>query len=146
MLSESNQRKDEAANGDTAIGEAAPTLEAEAKSSENGLLVSKYEVDRLTENLNTLDAAEISTIADAIRAETEEMDGCQEQLVQENIKDPLDLVNTACARDSCQESLQELELFHREAPTPPLVSLRPASSTDAWFILNLLSAVPFLSG
>lgn len=27
----------------------------------------------------------------------------------------------------------------------PLVSLRPASSTDAWFILNLLSAVPFLT-
>ena len=27
----------------------------------------------------------------------------------------------------------------------PLVSLRPASSTDAWFILNLLSAVPFMS-
>jgi glyoxylase-like metal-dependent hydrolase (beta-lactamase superfamily II) len=36
-------------------------------------------------------------------------------------------------------------LFQGEAPTPPLVSLRPASSTDAWFILNLLSAVPFLS-
>lgn len=30
-------------------------------------------------------------------------------------------------------------------PNVPLVSLRPASSTDAWFILNLLSAVPFLS-
>mmetsp|Transcript_27340 Transcript_27340/g.40357 ORF Transcript_27340/g.40357 Transcript_27340/m.40357 type:complete len:1417 (-) Transcript_27340:50-4300(-) len=28
---------------------------------------------------------------------------------------------------------------------PPLVSLRAASSTDAWFILNLLSAVPFLT-
>jgi glyoxylase-like metal-dependent hydrolase (beta-lactamase superfamily II) len=28
---------------------------------------------------------------------------------------------------------------------PPLVALRPSSSTDAWFILNLLSAVPFLS-
>jgi len=28
---------------------------------------------------------------------------------------------------------------------PPLVSLRPASSTDAWFVLNLLSAVPFLT-
>ena len=27
----------------------------------------------------------------------------------------------------------------------PLVSTRPASSTDAWFILNLLSAVPFVS-
>jgi hypothetical protein len=27
----------------------------------------------------------------------------------------------------------------------PLVSLRPTSSTDAWFILNLLSSVPFLS-
>lgn len=31
------------------------------------------------------------------------------------------------------------------ASTPPLVSMRPASSTDAWFILNLLSAVPFLT-
>lgn len=28
----------------------------------------------------------------------------------------------------------------------PKVALRPTSSTDAWFILNLLSAVPFLSG
>jgi hypothetical protein len=28
---------------------------------------------------------------------------------------------------------------------PPLVSLRPPSNTDAWFILNLLSAVPFLT-
>jgi len=34
-----------------------------------------------------------------------------------------------------QESLRE----------PPRVALRPTSSTDAWFILNLLSAVPFLS-
>lgn len=31
------------------------------------------------------------------------------------------------------------------AQAPPLVSLRPSSSTDAWFILNLLSAVPFLT-
>jgi glyoxylase-like metal-dependent hydrolase (beta-lactamase superfamily II) len=31
------------------------------------------------------------------------------------------------------------------ANAPP-VALRPTSSTDAWFILNLLSAVPFLSG
>jgi len=30
-------------------------------------------------------------------------------------------------------------------PMTPLVALRPASSTDAWFILNLLSAVPFIS-
>lgn len=28
---------------------------------------------------------------------------------------------------------------------PPPVSLRPTSSSDAWFILNLLSAVPFVS-
>ena len=28
---------------------------------------------------------------------------------------------------------------------PPRVAMRPTSSTDAWFILNLLSAVPFLS-
>ena len=32
------------------------------------------------------------------------------------------------------------------ARDPPPVALRPTSSTDAWFILNLLSAVPFLSG
>jgi hypothetical protein len=29
---------------------------------------------------------------------------------------------------------------------PPKVALRPASSTDAWFILNLLNAIPFVSG
>eukprot|EP00522_Entomoneis_paludosa_P011531 CAMPEP_0172455762 /NCGR_PEP_ID=MMETSP1065-20121228/12231_1 /TAXON_ID=265537 /ORGANISM="Amphiprora paludosa, Strain CCMP125" /LENGTH=1384 /DNA_ID=CAMNT_0013208239 /DNA_START=266 /DNA_END=4420 /DNA_ORIENTATION=- len=36
-------------------------------------------------------------------------------------------------------------VFIGENSLPPLVSLRPASSTDAWFTLNLLSAVPFLS-
>jgi glyoxylase-like metal-dependent hydrolase (beta-lactamase superfamily II) len=35
--------------------------------------------------------------------------------------------------------------FRRTGNLPPLVSLRPSSSTDAWFILNLLSAVPFLT-
>jgi len=30
-------------------------------------------------------------------------------------------------------------------PEIPLVAMRPSSSTDAWFTLNLLSAVPFLS-
>lgn len=35
---------------------------------------------------------------------------------------------------------------HKEhVSEPPPVSLRPSSSSDAWFILNLLSAVPFLS-
>ena len=28
---------------------------------------------------------------------------------------------------------------------PPQVALRPSSSTDAWYILNLMSAVPFIS-
>lgn len=35
--------------------------------------------------------------------------------------------------------------FGSEGISVPKVALRPASSTDAWFILNLLSAVPFLS-
>jgi hypothetical protein len=35
--------------------------------------------------------------------------------------------------------------FRQVSSLPPLVSLRPSSSTDAWFILNLLSAVPFLT-
>mmetsp|Transcript_24420 Transcript_24420/g.70318 ORF Transcript_24420/g.70318 Transcript_24420/m.70318 type:complete len:702 (+) Transcript_24420:185-2290(+) len=38
-----------------------------------------------------------------------------------------------------------MNLNMNRSPEPPLVSLRPTSSTDAWFILNLLSAVPFLS-
>ncbi|KAL9179877.1 hypothetical protein ACHAXT_007847 [Thalassiosira profunda] len=33
----------------------------------------------------------------------------------------------------------------KQMSEPPPVSLRPTSSSDAWFILNLLSAVPFLS-
>jgi len=33
----------------------------------------------------------------------------------------------------------------RKPSEPPPVSLRPTSSSDAWFTLNLLSAVPFLS-
>lgn len=33
----------------------------------------------------------------------------------------------------------------KQSSEPPPVSLRPTSSSDAWFILNLLSAVPFLS-
>ena len=35
--------------------------------------------------------------------------------------------------------------LRRFSTEPPPVSLRPSSSSDAWFILNLLSAVPFLS-
>ena len=35
--------------------------------------------------------------------------------------------------------------LRRSSTEPPPVSLRPTSSSDAWFILNLLSAVPFLS-
>ena len=34
---------------------------------------------------------------------------------------------------------------NKASSEPPPVSLRPTSSSDAWFILNLLSAVPFLS-
>ena len=37
------------------------------------------------------------------------------------------------------------EVTSSKPSEPPPVSLRPTSSSDAWFILNLLSAVPFLS-
>jgi len=36
-------------------------------------------------------------------------------------------------------------LNNKVPPELPLVAIRPTSSTDAWFILNLLSAVPFMS-
>jgi len=43
-------------------------------------------------------------------------------------------------------SMRASRLNHSiRGPEPPLVSLRPTSSSDAWFTLNLLSAVPFLS-
>merc|ERR1712127_975989 len=37
------------------------------------------------------------------------------------------------------------ELGDKQPSEPPPVSLRPTSSSDAWFILNLLYAVPFMS-
>ena len=46
---------------------------------------------------------------------------------------------------SSQKAARSNSLLGRADHLPPLVSLRPASSTDAWFILNLLSAVPFLT-
>lgn len=38
-----------------------------------------------------------------------------------------------------------LKFGHAKPFQPPPVSLRPTSSSDAWFILNLLSEVPFVS-
>lgn len=35
--------------------------------------------------------------------------------------------------------------FDKQGNVPPLVFLRPTCVSDAWFILNLLSAVPFFS-
>lgn len=69
-------------------------------------------------------------------------------------------IDEAAAEDAIMNSMNTS--FHLSAPEAkkhghrssisgvgdsqiPLVSVRPASSTDAWFILNLLSAVPFLS-
>lgn len=40
---------------------------------------------------------------------------------------------------------QRMSFVGKSSNEPPLVSLRPPSSTDAWFILNLLSAVPFIT-
>ena len=43
-------------------------------------------------------------------------------------------------------STSSLGLFDDlEERAPPRVAMRPTSSTDAWFMLNLLSTVPFLS-
>jgi glyoxylase-like metal-dependent hydrolase (beta-lactamase superfamily II) len=47
--------------------------------------------------------------------------------------------------DSVSTHARQNSVFNGGIHSAPLVSLRPASSTDAWFILNLLSAVPFLS-
>lgn len=69
------------------------------------------------------------------------------------------ITESGAANISASPSLASSFVFHRSADklmargrnsmfaasAPPLVSMRPASSTDAWFILNLLSAVPFLT-
>jgi len=49
------------------------------------------------------------------------------------------------ALNTGKKSVPRTSLLGGGGSSVPLVSLRPASSTDAWFILNLLSAVPFLS-
>jgi hypothetical protein len=49
------------------------------------------------------------------------------------------------AVSSKSKATRSNSLLGQDSNAPPLVSLRPASSTDAWFILNLLSAVPFLT-
>jgi hypothetical protein len=43
-----------------------------------------------------------------------------------------------------EEVTEDGEVIHPRK-VPPLVFLRPTSVSDAWFILHLLSAVPFLS-
>ena len=75
----------------------------------------------------------------------------EDVLIDSNSSDPrwvsssfshLDLA-TATSKNSSKATRSNSLLVTDHAP--PLVSLRPASSTDAWFILNLLSAVPFLT-
>jgi glyoxylase-like metal-dependent hydrolase (beta-lactamase superfamily II) len=44
-----------------------------------------------------------------------------------------------------ERQVRSTSCLSHDPQSVPLVSMRPASSTDAWFILNLLSAVPFLS-
>jgi glyoxylase-like metal-dependent hydrolase (beta-lactamase superfamily II) len=74
------------------------------------------------------------------------------------IKDDAAKASANRGADSIHSSFAHLEVpVHRKgrnsvysaprgAPAaPPAVALRPPSSTDAWFILNLLSAVPFIS-
>lgn len=58
--------------------------------------------------------------------------------------------NSGAAISISNEKLRDrnrLSIYTTNAPAnPPKVALRPASSTDAWFILNLLNAVPFITG
>jgi glyoxylase-like metal-dependent hydrolase (beta-lactamase superfamily II) len=55
----------------------------------------------------------------------------------------VNVVKTPQTRAAPRSSINSLM---SRGQSPPPVALRPTSSTDAWFTLNLLSAVPFLSG
>lgn len=50
------------------------------------------------------------------------------------------------SRMTMRSSLPRSSMVGKGPIEPPKVALRPTSTTDAWFTLNLLSAVPFLSG
>lgn len=50
------------------------------------------------------------------------------------------------SRFAIRSSLPRTSMIGKGPIEPPKVALRPTSTTDAWFTLNLLSAVPFLSG
>ncbi len=55
-------------------------------------------------------------------------------------------VDTSSTRVPGRTSIPRTSILGKGPIEPPKVALRPTSSTDAWFTLNLLSAVPFLSG
>lgn len=67
----------------------------------------------------------------------------------EGVSNEYDLLNPSFAhlgiKTTPKSRLRSGSIFDRDTHAAPLVALRPASSTDAWFILNLLSAVPFLT-
>jgi hypothetical protein len=76
---------------------------------------------------------------------------CEETMVDLNSSDPrlmassfAHLALATTPTKNAQKAARSNSLLGTDL-APPLVSLRPASSTDAWFILNLLSAVPFLT-
>lgn len=64
---------------------------------------------------------------------------------QRSIQTSFGNLNAAAAKKGSASGTHRTSLTSMGGSTVPLVSMRPASSTDAWFILNLLSAVPFLS-
>jgi hypothetical protein len=74
-----------------------------------------------------------------------ESDGGEEETYEEHRSFQTSfVVRNASGRKNTGAPRSSIVVGGRESSIP-LVSLRPASSTDAWFILNLLSAVPFLS-
>ena len=75
-------------------------------------------------------------------------EGLPEDVVRPESRDPRMMASSfahMALPKSGDRATQRTSLLGVGGSAVPLVSLRPGSSTDAWFILNLLSAVPFLS-
>lgn len=84
------------------------------------------------ENMWSGPSSEYSTIAEESETDLDQSLGTS------------NLHSVTSARGGRGKATQRTSVFS-SGGRAPLVSLRPASSTDAWYILNLLSAVPFLS-
>jgi hypothetical protein len=73
------------------------------------------------------------------------MDAASTSIGIETLQDGLTIIGDYSSSTTAA-LMKQFSVKDGQPKVPPLVFLRPTCVSDAWFILNLLSAVPFFSG